>query len=102
MKFLNFFLFLWVIFSLLDTDPDPDFEYKSGSGSTDLIESVSNPDPNTDPKHCRRHTGRPIKSDNLLTGEGGRKLGRSKSYDGEKATHLYLILSAFSLISVLT
>ncbi len=37
MKFLNFFLLLWVIFDLLD--PDPDSEY--GSGSTDLIESGS-------------------------------------------------------------
>jgi hypothetical protein len=45
MKFLIFFLFLWVIFSLLD--PDPDFEYPV---STDLIESGSNPDP--DPNHC--------------------------------------------------
>jgi hypothetical protein len=44
MKFLNLFLLLWVIFPLLD--PDPDSEY--GSGSTDLIESGSNPDP--DPK----------------------------------------------------
>ncbi len=35
MKFLNFFLFLWVIFALLDPDPDPE------SGSTDLIESRS-------------------------------------------------------------
>ncbi len=41
MKFLNFFLFLWVIFALLDPDPD--------SGPTDLIESGSNPAP--DPKH---------------------------------------------------
>ncbi len=36
-----FILFLWLIF-----DPDPDFE----SGSTDLIESGSNPDP--DLQHC--------------------------------------------------
>jgi hypothetical protein len=35
MKFLNFFLLLWVIFALMD----PDSEY--GSGSTDLIESGS-------------------------------------------------------------
>ncbi len=35
-KKLNIFLFLWVIFALLD--PDPDFE--SGYGSTDLM----NPD----------------------------------------------------------
>jgi hypothetical protein len=41
MKFLDFFLFLWVIFALLDPDPD------SESGSTDLIESV----PDLDPKH---------------------------------------------------
>jgi hypothetical protein len=26
MKFLNFFLFLWVILALLDPDPDPDSE----------------------------------------------------------------------------
>jgi hypothetical protein len=37
MKFLNFFLLLWVVFALLD--PDPDFEYVSGS--TDLNESGS-------------------------------------------------------------
>jgi hypothetical protein len=36
-------LFLWVIFALLDPDPDPDSKY--GSGSTDLIKSGSNPDP---------------------------------------------------------
>ncbi len=42
MKFLNFFLFLWVIFALLDQDSE------SESGSTDLIESGSNPGP----KHC--------------------------------------------------
>jgi hypothetical protein len=40
-KFLNFILFLWVILALLDPD--------SESGSSDLIESGSNPDP----KHCR-------------------------------------------------
>jgi hypothetical protein len=41
-KTRNFQIFsiLWVIFALLDPDPD------SGSGSTDLIESGSNPDPN--------------------------------------------------------
>jgi hypothetical protein len=39
MKFLNFFLILWVIFTLLDLDPDSEF------GSTDLIESGSNPNP---------------------------------------------------------
>ncbi len=43
MKFLSFYLFLWVIFALLD--PDPDFE--AGFGSTGLIDSGSN----TDPKH---------------------------------------------------
>jgi hypothetical protein len=37
---LLFFLLLWAIFALLD----PDSKY--GSGSTDLIESGSNPDPN--------------------------------------------------------
>jgi hypothetical protein len=29
MKILYFFLFLWVIFALLDPDPDPQFEYGS-------------------------------------------------------------------------
>jgi hypothetical protein len=32
MKILDFFLFLWVIFALLD--PDPQFECRSGSGSS--------------------------------------------------------------------
>jgi hypothetical protein len=41
MKFLKFFLLLWVIFAFLD--PDPDSEY--GSGSTDPIESGSKWDP---------------------------------------------------------
>jgi hypothetical protein len=49
MKFLNFFLFLWVIFALLD----PDLDSKSGYGSTDLIESRYNPD--TDQKHGPEH-----------------------------------------------
>ncbi len=44
MKFLIFFLLLWVIFALLGPDPDSE----SGYGSTDLIESGSNPDP----EHC--------------------------------------------------
>jgi hypothetical protein len=49
MKFLNFFLFWWVIFALLDPDPDPDSDpdpdpdsdpdSESGSGSNDLIKS---------------------------------------------------------------
>ncbi len=43
MKFLDLFLFLWVIFALLE--PDPDSESVSGYWSTDLIESGSNPDP---------------------------------------------------------
>jgi hypothetical protein len=34
MKILDFFLFLWVIFALLDPDPDPQFECGSGSGSS--------------------------------------------------------------------
>jgi hypothetical protein len=32
MKILDFFIFLWVIFALLD--PDPQFERGSGSGSS--------------------------------------------------------------------
>jgi hypothetical protein len=46
MKFINFFLYLWVIFALLD--PDPDCESGSGYASKDPIESGSNPDP----QHC--------------------------------------------------
>ncbi len=42
---------MWVIFALLDPDPHPDSEPGSGYGSTYLIESGSNPDPDTDPKH---------------------------------------------------
>jgi hypothetical protein len=39
MKFINFFLCLWVIFALLG--PDPDCESGSGYGSRDPIESGS-------------------------------------------------------------
>ncbi len=44
MKFLHFFLFLQIIFALLDLDP----EFETGAGSTDLVEFGSDPDP----KHC--------------------------------------------------
>jgi hypothetical protein len=40
-KISSFFLLLWVIFAFLDPDPDSESEY----GSTDLIESGSEPDP---------------------------------------------------------
>ncbi len=50
MKCLNFVLLLWVIFSLLD----PDLDSESGYGSTDLIESGSNPDPKTLLATCPR------------------------------------------------
>ncbi len=43
MNVLNFFLLLWVIFALLDSDPD------SESGSTDPIKSGSNWDPDPQP-----------------------------------------------------
>ncbi len=43
MNFYKFFLLLWVIFALLDPDPD------SQSGSTDPIESGSNPAPDPQP-----------------------------------------------------
>ncbi len=43
MKFINLFLFLWVIFALLD----PDVDSESGSGFMDPIGS----DPDTDPQH---------------------------------------------------
>jgi len=42
MIFINFFLFLWVIFSWIRI-PQP----RSGYGSTHLMESGSNPDPKT-------------------------------------------------------
>jgi hypothetical protein len=47
MKFLYFFLLLWVIFALLDQNPDPE------SGSTDLVEKGSNPGLRirSDPEH---------------------------------------------------
>ncbi len=48
-KILIFFLFLWVIDALLDPDTDSEIEY----GSTDLIESGSNPDP--DSKYCNTY-----------------------------------------------
>jgi hypothetical protein len=47
MKFLNFFLFLWVIFAFLEPYLD------SESGSTDLIETGFNLYP--DLKHSSRH-----------------------------------------------
>jgi hypothetical protein len=43
-----FFLLLWVIFAPLDQYPDSDY----GSGSTELIESGSNRDPDQDPQPC--------------------------------------------------
>jgi hypothetical protein len=52
MKFLNFFLLLWVIFALLD--PDTDSESGAGYGSIDLNKSRSNPDAEPDPKHCQK------------------------------------------------
>ncbi len=53
MKVLHFFLLLWVIFALLDPDPN------SESGSTDPIESGSNPDPDPQPwMQCTTRQGR--------------------------------------------
>jgi hypothetical protein len=34
MKNLDFFLFLWIIFALLDPEPDPQFECGSGSSNS--------------------------------------------------------------------
>jgi hypothetical protein len=48
MKFLIFYLLLWVIVALLD--PDPDSEY--GSVFTDLIESGSSSDPDPQIRFC--------------------------------------------------
>jgi hypothetical protein len=47
MKFFAFFLFMWLIYVLLDPDPD------SKSGTNDLIEPGSNPDP--DMKRWEKH-----------------------------------------------
>jgi hypothetical protein len=44
-KFLNLFLFLWVIFALLD----PDTDSEPMCGSTGPIEPGSNPDMDPDP-----------------------------------------------------
>jgi hypothetical protein len=41
MKLSSFFLYLWVIFALLDPDPDPDYESGSRYGSMGPL----NPDP---------------------------------------------------------
>jgi hypothetical protein len=46
MKFINYFIFFWLIFALLD--PHPDCKSGSGYGSRDPIESGSDPDP----QHC--------------------------------------------------
>jgi hypothetical protein len=43
MKILDFFLFLWVIFALLDPDPDPATQINAdpcGSGSETLVKRV--------------------------------------------------------------
>jgi hypothetical protein len=44
MKILDFFLFLWVIFALLDPDPDPQFE----CGSMRIRIRIRNPEKNLD------------------------------------------------------
>jgi hypothetical protein len=41
MKFLNFFLHLWVLIVLLDPDPDPAHQNQCGSGSETLFKTVS-------------------------------------------------------------
>jgi hypothetical protein len=64
---------LWAIFAL--QDPDPDSEYVSGrSGSTDLIESGSNPDLDPDLKPW-------------LGGGGGRGEGVSASAQFVRSLH---------------
>ncbi len=46
-EYMNYILFIWAIFTLLDPDPDRDCE--SGYGSRHPTESGSNLDPDTDP-----------------------------------------------------
>jgi hypothetical protein len=41
MNFLNFLLFLWVVFALLDPDPGPADQNQCGSGSETLVGSVT-------------------------------------------------------------
>jgi hypothetical protein len=65
MKFLNFFLFFWVNFALLDLDPD--FESGSGYGSTELIQSGSERLRVTCTGTCRSNF---FSSDNLNVGSG--------------------------------
>ncbi len=43
MKILDFFLFLWVIFALLDPDPDPATQINPDA------DADADPDPDTDP-----------------------------------------------------
>ncbi len=69
MKFINFFLVLWVIFALLD--PYPDCE--SGYGSRNTIESGSNPDTDPDPQDwflavlgIQSRSGLPVSVENLF------------------------------------
>ncbi len=47
MKILDFFLFLWVIFALLDPDPDLQFE--------PATKINADPDTDPDPKPCFFH-----------------------------------------------
>jgi hypothetical protein len=69
MKFINFFLCLWVIFALRDPDPDRESGSGYGSRSRDPIESGSNPDP--DPQHCKEPTYTLIFKWAMSLGEGG-------------------------------
>jgi hypothetical protein len=48
MKILYFFLFLWVIFALLDLDPDPATQ----------INADLDPDTEPDPQPCRKRNNR--------------------------------------------
>jgi hypothetical protein len=67
MNLKKVFLLLWVIFALLDPDPA---DSESGSGSTDPIESGSNPDP----QPCLQVVGHVLDSINLDARERGRSI----------------------------
>ncbi len=56
----------------VDPDPDPHYLFDADPGPTFQFFADS------DPQHCRLYTGRLRKSDNFLTGDGGRVWGRSQ------------------------
>ncbi len=79
----------------LHFDRDPDLDPNS------LFEADPDTDPtflfvaDQDPQHCRLHTGRLRKRDNLLTGEGGTVWGRSQVIRRRESLVLYKSFNTF-------